>query len=70
MSARGNLLAGLFLLALAAMEILSGQSLGRFGVTSDRSDDPRNFWLNASIAGTGGLFFIVRYFYFISPTSK
>jgi hypothetical protein len=70
MGARGNLLAGLFLLALAVMEILSGQSLGRFGVTSDRSDHPRNFWLNVAVTGTGGLFLIIRYFYLISPISK
>jgi len=70
MGPRGNLLAGLLLLALAAMEILTGQSLGRFGITADRPDDPKNFWLNVAISGTGGLFFVIRYFYLISAISK
>jgi hypothetical protein len=70
MSARVNLLAGLVLLALAAMEILSGQSLGRFGVTSDRAEDSRHFWLNVTVTGGAGLFFLMRYFYLTSSISK
>jgi hypothetical protein len=44
MSPRANLLAGIALLALAVMETLTGQSLGGYGRSADRTDDPKNYW--------------------------
>jgi hypothetical protein len=65
MGNRGNLLAGLALMTLTGMELLSGQSLGRFGVTVDRADKPRAFWWNVGISGAAGSYFILRYFHLV-----
>jgi hypothetical protein len=39
-----NLIFGCAFLALAVMETLSGQALGRFGVGVTRADNPKTFW--------------------------
>lgn len=63
MSPRGNLLAGVALLAVAVMETLTGESLGGHGQAADRADNPRNYWGNVAIAYAASLFFIGRYLY-------
>ena len=63
MSPRGNLLAGIAVLALAVMETLSGQALGGYGQSTDRADNPNEFWGSVAIAYGAGLFFIGRYLY-------
>jgi hypothetical protein len=63
MSPRGNLLAGIAILALALMETLTGQSLAGYGKTADRADNPKKFWLVVAVTYTASLFFIGRYLY-------
>lgn len=63
MSPRANLLAGIALLALALMETLTGQSLGGYGRTADRTDNPKNYWAAVAIGYAVGLFFVGRYIY-------
>ena len=63
MSPRANLLAGIAVLALAVMETLTWQSLGGYGRTADRTDNPRNYWGAVAIAYAVGLFFVGRYIY-------
>jgi hypothetical protein len=70
MSPRGNLLAGIAVLALAVMEMLSGQSLGGYGRSIDRADSPKKFWSVVAIHYGVSLFFIGRYFYQISLISN
>lgn len=63
MSPRANLLAGIALLALAVMQTLTGQSLGGYGRTADRTDNPKNYWGAVVIGYAAGLFFLGRYIY-------
>ncbi len=63
MSPRANLLAGIAVLALAVMETLTGQSLGGYGRTADRTYDPKNYWGAVVIGYALGLFFIGCYIY-------
>ena len=63
MSPRANLLAGIAILALAVMETLSGQSLGRYGRSTDRADNPKKIWASVAISYGAALFFIGRYLY-------
>ena len=63
MSPRGNLLAGIVILALAVMETLTGESLAGRGKTIDRADNPRKFWEVVGITYATSLFFIGRYLY-------
>ena len=61
MSPRANLLAGIAILALAVMETLSAQSLGGYGRSTDRADNPKKFWASVAISFGAGLFFVGRY---------
>jgi hypothetical protein len=63
MSPRANLLAGIALLTLAVIETITGESLGGYGRTADRTDDPKNYWGSVAIAYAAGLFFVGRYVY-------
>jgi hypothetical protein len=62
MSPRANLLAGIALLALA-VETLTGQFLGGYGRSADRTDDPKNYWGAVALGYAAGLFFVCRYIY-------
>ena len=63
MSPRANLLAAIATLFLAAMEALSGESLGGYGKTIDRAEDPKAFWKAVALHCAVSLFFWGRYFY-------
>ena len=70
MSPRANLLAGIAMLALAVIETLSGQSLGGYGRSTDRADNPKKFLASVAISYGVGLFFIGRYLYQIFHVSN
>ena len=63
MSPRADLLAGIAILAFAAMETLTGQSLAGRGATVDRADNPKKFWASVAISYGAALFFIGRYLF-------
>ena len=67
MSPRGNLLAGIAILALAVTETLSGQSLAGYGKSIDRADDPKTFWKAVALHYALSLFFWGWYFYQLIP---
>ncbi len=63
MSPRVNLLLGLAALSLAAIETLTGQSLGGYGSTADRAVNPKVYWSNVGTTYLVALLLIGRYLY-------
>jgi len=63
MNPRWSLLIAIAVLALALMETLTGQSLGGYGKSIDRADDPKNFWKAVALHYTFSLVFWGRYLY-------
>jgi hypothetical protein len=57
------LLIGIVLLLLGVAETLTGQSLGGYGRTATRAENPSRFWTNVGICYAGGLFGILVFLY-------
>jgi hypothetical protein len=57
------LILGIASLCLAVAETLTGQGLGRFGRTIERSKDPNKFWRGVAIGYVAGALLIGYFLY-------
>jgi hypothetical protein len=52
-----------FVLVIAVIFTLSGESLERYGRMVSRAEEPKRFWWNVAMFYLGGIFFIALYLY-------
>jgi len=60
------LLIGIVLLVVAAVFMLTGESLERYGGIVNRAEKPKRFWSNVFFFFLGGVFCIALYLYNIA----